>query len=83
MKKAVSHSQPKRAGIKTALCLFLAAGILLSSAACGSSQSSTSAAGSAAGNSTAAASASSLVTIGMSSDAADLDPVNAKDNADI
>ena len=67
---------------KKMLCLFLSAGILLTSSACGNSQSGTSAAGNAAA-STAAASAGKLITIGMSSDAANLDPVNAKDNADI
>lgn len=80
MKKTGPQS---RAAIKKVLCSILAAGIMLSSAACGNSQGGASASGSAAGGSSAAASASSLVTIGMSSDAANLDPVNAKDNADI
>lgn len=78
MKKASSLA-------KMMLCLCLSAVMMLTSTACGSSQGSASsgkAADSAAGSS-AAASASKLITIGMASDAANLDPVNAKDNADI
>lgn len=66
---------------KKMLCLALAAGILLTSAACSNSQGAAPS-GTPTG-SAAAAPASKLITIGMSSDAANLDPVNAKDNADI
>lgn len=73
------------AKMKKALCLCLAAAMMLTATACGSSQSSASSESSAASGSasTAAASTSKLITIGMASDAANLDPVNAKDNADI
>ncbi len=73
MKKTGSVSSGKKW-----LCSLLAAGIMLSSAACGASQS-----GTASGSAPAAAAGSKRITIGMASDAADLDPVNAKDNADI
>lgn len=59
---------------KAAVCVLLSAGIMLSTAACGTKSSST---GSTSGT------AAKLITIAMASDAANLDPVNCKDNADI
>jgi peptide/nickel transport system substrate-binding protein len=60
--------------VKAAVCVLLSAGIMMSAAACGANNSS--------GTKTSGT-AAKLVTIAMASDAANLDPVNCKDNADI
>lgn len=74
-----------RSRAKALLCTLLASALAFASTACSSAKTGSSAVS---GSSATAASSSGgfvskVVNIGMSSDAANLDPVNAKDNADI